>query len=67
MEIMLKLWWLWPVLFLISLAFILENRKKRQEVSAQFVITGTLLLIFYIVCFMSGICTILNFLFKWIF
>ena len=43
------------------------RKKKEDEVGAQFVVTGTLLVLFYIVCFCSGICTILNFLFRWIF
>lgn len=46
---------------------ILRRRKNEGEVGAQFVVTGTLLLVFYIICFCSGICTILNFLFRWIF
>lgn len=37
------------------------------EVRSQFVVTGTLLLIFYIVGIVSGICTIINFLFRWVF
>lgn len=44
-----------------------RSRRGKEEVGAQFVITGTLLLVFYIVCFCSGVCTILNFLFRWIF
>jgi hypothetical protein len=40
---------------------------RRDEVQSQFVVTGTILLVFYVVCFFSGICTILNFFFKWIF
>lgn len=55
--------------FLVSLlgVFVLRSRRpKKDEVGAQFVLTGTLLLIFYIVCFFSGICTILNFVFKYL-
>ena len=67
MEILVNLWWLWPILFLISLIYILRAKKKaKEQVSAQFVITGCLLFIFYCVCFMSGVCTILNFLWKWV-
>lgn len=58
------------VVFAISALGVIAMRKRshdKEEVKAQFVITGTLLLIFYIVCFFSGICTILNFLFRWIF
>lgn len=51
-------------LFLLFLKF---KKRKENEVEAQFLITGTLLLVFYIVCFLSGVCTILNFLFRWIF
>jgi hypothetical protein len=40
---------------------------RGDEVQSQFVVTGTILLVFYVVCFFSGICTILNFLFRWIF
>lgn len=43
------------------------RKAKDGEVKAQFVVTGTLLVVFYIVCFFSGVCTILNFLFRWIF
>jgi hypothetical protein len=61
--------WVYLSVFLASLLGVaaLRRRRKKNEVEAQFVITGTLLLIFYIVCFCSGICTILNFLFRWIF
>lgn len=58
------------VLFAIStLGVIVVKAKDRSdgEVKSQFVVTGTLLLLFYVVCFFSGICTILNFLFRWIF
>ena len=51
-----------------ALALASRPRKAKDgDVEAQFVITGTLLVIFYIVCFVSGVCTILNFLLKWIF
>jgi hypothetical protein len=43
------------------------RKAKDGEVKAQFVVTGTLLVVFYIVCFFSGVCTILNFLLRWIF
>jgi len=63
---------IFSVIFLASVASILFLTKRRKrvgddQVGAQFVVTGTLLLIFYIVCFCSGVCTILNFLFRWIF
>lgn len=57
------------LIFLISLlgVFVLRSRKpKKDEVGAQFVITGTLLLVFYIICFFSGVCTILNFILKYL-
>lgn len=41
-------------------------RRNKNEIQAQFVITGTLALIITIVCFLSAICTILNFLWKWV-
>lgn len=61
--------WILMAVFCASLAGVLYLRRgksKKEEVGAQFVITGTLLLIFYLVCFCSGICTIFNFLFRWV-
>lgn len=53
--------------FLLSGGYILYSKKKQKEtIQSQFIITGTLLLIFYIVCFISGICSILNFIWKYI-
>lgn len=67
MEILFN-FWLWLVVFLFSLSYIVYTRKKAKEsVQAQFVVTGCLLTIFYAVCFLSGICTILNFLWRWVF
>jgi preprotein translocase subunit SecE len=56
-------------LFLVSLAYILWAKRKDndKEFKAQFAVTGCLLVIFYGVCFFSGICSILNFLFRWVF
>lgn len=60
--------WIYLIIFLLSGSFIAYNKiKERNSIKPQFVITGTILLIFYIVCFLSGICTILNFLFRWVF
>lgn len=62
--------WIYLAVFLASLVGVLaiqKSRPKKDEVGAQFLITGTLLVIFYMVCFCSGVCTILNFLFRWIF
>lgn len=67
MEIISDLWWLWLLLFVLSSAYVLWERRSRGEVRSQFIITGTLLIIFYCVCFMSGVCTILNFLWRWVF
>lgn len=55
------------VVFVVSglVALALRRRRDEGEVGAQFVITGTILLVFYAICFCSGVCTILNFLFKW--
>jgi hypothetical protein len=54
-------------MFLVSGGYILYARKKAsEEVQAQFVVTGCLLFVFYSVCFLSGICTILNFLWRWV-
>jgi hypothetical protein len=59
--------WIYLIIFLLSGSFIAYNKiKEKNKIKSQFVITGTLLLIFYIVCFLSGICTILNFLFRWV-
>lgn len=59
--------WFFLILFIASLAFLLWHRcKKKADVEAQFVMTGIVLLIFYVVCFLSGVCTILNFLWRWI-
>lgn len=67
MQIIYNLWWVWPVLFLLSLVYIINVKiKESKEIKAQFVATGCLLLIFYCVCFLSGICTILNFLWNWV-
>jgi hypothetical protein len=59
----------YSLIFLASLvlAFALRRRPKGDGVQAQFVVTGTLILITYIVCLCSGVCTILNFLFRWVF
>lgn len=59
--------WISLAVFLVSSAFLLwDRRRRRNEVSAQFVVTGCLLVIFYCVCFTSGVCTILNFLWRWV-
>lgn len=60
--------WLWLIVFLASAGYIFYARKKAKEsVQAQFVVAGCILVTFYIVCIISGICTILNFLWRWIF
>jgi hypothetical protein len=60
--------WISLIVFLTSLGFIVyQKNNKKNEVEAQFVIaTGCVLVLFYAVCFLSGICTILNFIWKWI-
>lgn len=40
--------------------------RRRGEIQSQFLVTGTLLLVFYIVGIISGLCTIINFLFRWV-
>ncbi len=56
----------WLIIFLISGFFIYNLKRKKNEIQAQFVITtGILIIIFYIVCFLSGVCTILNFIWNW--
>jgi len=60
--------WLWAIVFVLSGGYILYMRKKSQEtVQAQFLVTGLLLIIFYVVCFFSGVCTILSFIKNWFF
>jgi cell division protein FtsX len=68
MELLSQNFWIILVIFLASLTFIVYQRnKKYKEVEAQFVVaTGCLLVVFYVICFLSGICTILNFLWNWI-
>lgn len=67
MEI-LSNFWIWLLAFLTSLGYIVYSRKKAKEnVQAQFVITtGCLMIVFYTICIISGICTILNFLWRWV-
>lgn len=56
------------VVFAASILGIMGMKSRRSgEVESQFVVTGTILLIFYLVCLCSGVCTILNFLFRWVF
>jgi hypothetical protein len=58
----------WFLIFIISLFCIfIEKNRTKNLVHGQFVITGTLLLIFYIIGIISGICTILNFIINWFF
>jgi hypothetical protein len=60
--------WVFLAVFLVSLLLVLRERLVRKDrVEAQFVGIGLLALLFYAVCFLSGICTILNFLWKWVF
>lgn len=66
MQIIYDLWWLWIILFLISLFYIINEKIKSKKINSQFVVTGTVLLIFYIICFLSAICNILAFLWRWI-
>jgi hypothetical protein len=60
---------LFAFVFLACAAAVIFSRiqKGSGEVHSQFVVTGTLLLVFYIVGIVSGICTIINFLFRWVF
>lgn len=67
---MMQFWWLWQFIFLFSGVYLLYKMNKNEkegEIKSQFVITGSLLMIFYIVWFLSGVCTILNFMWRWIF
>lgn len=60
--------WIFFGVFAASLGAILYARShSKKEVRAQFVVAGCLMVIFYAVCFLSGVCTILNFLWKWVF
>lgn len=55
------------IIFLLSLGIIVYQKINKKEVKAQFIVTGgIIMIIFYIVCFLSGICTILNFIWRWI-
>jgi hypothetical protein len=66
MELLTNIW-LWLAIFLSTGSYILYTEyQKRQQIQAQFVVTGCLLVVFYAVCFLSGICTILNFIWRWI-
>lgn len=59
--------WISLAVFLISSGLLIWGRARRKdEVKAQFVVTGCVVVVFYTVCFISGVCTILNFLWKWI-
>lgn len=59
--------WVFLLIFVASLVGILwEKHRRKGEVQAQFVVTGCLMMVFYAVCFCSGICTILNFIWRWI-
>ena len=60
--------WAWPAIFLFSLALIIALRyRSRNKVQSQCVVAlSVIMIIFYCVCFLSGICTILNFIFKWL-
>ena len=66
MELLTNIW-LWLAIFLSTGSYILYTEYlRRQQIQAQFVITGCLLIVFYAVCFLSGVCTILNFIWRWI-
>jgi hypothetical protein len=66
MEIITNIW-LWLTIFLASGSYVAyAEYQKRKYIQAQFVVTGCLLAAFYIVCFLSGICTIINFVWRWI-
>lgn len=59
--------WIFPAVFLISIALLVYIKNKKQKLEAQFVVTGGILLIvFYTVGILSGICTILNFIWRWL-
>jgi lipopolysaccharide export LptBFGC system permease protein LptF len=59
--------WFFLAIFLASLVAIITYRIiNKDKVKAQFLGIGILAILFYTVCFLSGICTILNFLWKWI-
>jgi hypothetical protein len=59
--------WLWPIVFVLSALFILYKKRQSEQMGAQCVVTLSLIMIiFYSVCFLSGICTIFNFIFKYL-
>jgi hypothetical protein len=41
--------------------------RKKEGVESQLVVTATFLLFFYTIGIISGLCTIFNFLFRWVF
>jgi hypothetical protein len=59
--------WILLGIFLLSGSYLgYVEYQKRTQIQAQFVITGCFLTIVTIVCFLSAICTILNFIWRWI-
>lgn len=59
--------WFFLAIFVVSLAIVMRARfARKDQVEAQFVGIGLFILLFYAVCFLSGVCTILNFLWKWV-
>jgi hypothetical protein len=64
MQIVANLWWLWLLVFIVSCC-IIYKLKKSNKIHAQFV-GISFVMIFYIVCFISGICNILNFIWRYI-
>lgn len=68
MQLIAQNFWLIFFVFVVSLGLIVyQKSKKKNEVEAQFIVTtGCLMIVFYTICFLSGVCTILNFLWRWI-
>jgi heme/copper-type cytochrome/quinol oxidase subunit 4 len=57
------------IIFLISTLYLMYMKKKDQgKIKAQFFIeTALIMLIFYIVSIISGICTIISFIWEYFF
>jgi len=59
--------WIILTIFLASFSAIVYHERAKRNLEAQFIVTtGVIVIVFYAICFLSGICTILNFLWNWV-
>lgn len=59
----------WPVIFFFSIILIiyLKIEDRKRPIKSQFFISMSLIiLIFYLVSIISGVCTIFNFIFRYL-